>query len=620
MDNSQGLGSLVDQGVLSRDLDKNNVMIGQEQPFYQSKGMAIPAELQSLLQAYRTTQQEVKKPQGNPAPTTVKEDIMGMGQPQMPQSPMGQAPMGQPPAMPNPREQGIAGLPQKAVGTKGFAAGGIVAFAEGGDPAQAAAGAIDEAEAEAQAAARRAEQRIAAGEARATAEAAEEAALSPKAKGFWSRAKDFAKPSPGIQRGLGTVKKFAVPAATKYLGTVGPLAAISTASELGGTDTEEIKKYYQNRYGIVPSKDPSFLGDVGYRTAAAAHDVISNLALGLPESPLDREDRAAVTPPAVTAKPTAPLAPEDMAGLQALLAKMPKPNTGGGGGGATLPNFSIPRTAQADPYAGVAGKIRADADRDTKSRVAERRKWDEEAGITGNEADYLASIEAKRGKLSKEEEKAKWLDMAGRFADAGGQRNWRQAGLKILGGVAGAEAESGKRIKAANEAFDEATRKSKEATALRARGDYAEANKAQAEADKAMLEVTKAQAEYSQKDRQQEQQARIGEGQINTDRERNRIQAARDAREVNLKGTESDLAEYRALDKIIMSSTASPSVKAAAKANQTVILDRIRKFSLAGGADTLAAVEARSRVDPMGGIGGSPAISAIDAELAKRGK
>lgn len=614
MDNSRGLGSLVNQGVLSRDLDKNNVMIGQEQPFYQSKGMALPPELEALLQAYRTTQQEVKKPQGNPAPTTVKEDIMGRGQPQMPQSPMGQAPMGPPPVMPNPREQGIAGLPQKAVGTKGFAAGGIVAFAEGGDPAQAAGGAEAVVDPELAATEKRIAARIAAGEDPAAVRASEAEGARMKRNLKWSQEQRAA-----AQAARDATKAAAPAAEGLTAGQQWKGLARGTGRVLGALTASQPSIAVQ---ALLNSPNAGLEGEGEFDLAAkyaAEHGGMTPFGAPFYQNGKDPWGRTPPTKAAADAALAAEQTPDGRAELAAALAKMPKPNTGGGIG-AILPNFSIPRTAQADPYAGVAGKIKADADRDTKSRVAERRKWDEEAGITGNEADYLAGIEAKRGKLSKEEEKAKWLDMAGRFADAGGQRNSRQAGLKILSGAAGAEAESGKRIKAANEAFDEATRKSKEATALRARGDYEAANKAQAEADKAMLEVTKAQAEYSQKDRQQEQQAQIAEGQINATLQGQRLQAQQAERQLlHEKGTESDLAEYRALDKIIMSPNYSAGAKAAAKANQQVILKRVAAFSLAGGADTLAVAEARKKDEGLG-LGGSPAISAIDAELAKRGK
>lgn len=120
-------------GLLRKELDMNNVPQGQEPQYFQSKGRPLSAQLLSLIQANKMLQQQAQMAQNQPPQSTVAADLM-RGQPMPQAQPAGLAalpPISQP--APNPRQQGIANLPQEAVGTKAMASGGIVAFDEGGD-------------------------------------------------------------------------------------------------------------------------------------------------------------------------------------------------------------------------------------------------------------------------------------------------------------------------------------------------------------------------------------------------------------------------------------------------------------------------------------------------------
>ena len=117
-----------------RKLEQQGIPPGQEQQGSAAKGSPISGDLAQLIQLNRMLQQQgTMQQQANPAPSTVAQDLMQQVtqqrapqmQPQMPPQ------MQQMPPQMDPRQQGIAQLPQEAVGN-GMAAGGIVAFDDGG--------------------------------------------------------------------------------------------------------------------------------------------------------------------------------------------------------------------------------------------------------------------------------------------------------------------------------------------------------------------------------------------------------------------------------------------------------------------------------------------------------
>jgi hypothetical protein len=118
-----------------RKLEQQGIPPGQEQQGSAAKGSPISGNLAQLIQLNRMIQQQgAMQQQANSAPSTVAQDLMQQVtqqrapqmQPQMPPQMRQMAPQ------PDPRQQGIAQLPQEAVGN-GMAAGGIVVFDEGGD-------------------------------------------------------------------------------------------------------------------------------------------------------------------------------------------------------------------------------------------------------------------------------------------------------------------------------------------------------------------------------------------------------------------------------------------------------------------------------------------------------
>lgn len=113
-----------------RKLEQQGIPPGQEQPGSAAKGSPISGDLAQLIQLNRMLQQQgTMQQQANAAPSTVAQDLMQRAgqqmQPQMPPQ------MQQMPPQLDPRQQGIAQLPQEIVGN-GMAAGGIVAFDDGG--------------------------------------------------------------------------------------------------------------------------------------------------------------------------------------------------------------------------------------------------------------------------------------------------------------------------------------------------------------------------------------------------------------------------------------------------------------------------------------------------------
>lgn len=121
-----------------RKLEQAGAQPGQEQQAAAGMGSPISGDLAQLIQLNRMLQQQgAMQQQANAAPSTVAQDLMQQVtqqrapqmQPQMPPQ-MQQMRPPMPPQM-DPRQQGIAQLPQEAVGN-GMAAGGIVAFDDGG--------------------------------------------------------------------------------------------------------------------------------------------------------------------------------------------------------------------------------------------------------------------------------------------------------------------------------------------------------------------------------------------------------------------------------------------------------------------------------------------------------
>jgi hypothetical protein len=109
-----------------RKLEQQGIPPGQEQQGSAAKGAPISGDLAQLIQLNRMLQQRgTAQQQANAAPSTVAQDLMQRAGQQM------QPQMQQMPPQMDPRQQGIAQLPQEAVGN-GMAAGGIVAFNEGG--------------------------------------------------------------------------------------------------------------------------------------------------------------------------------------------------------------------------------------------------------------------------------------------------------------------------------------------------------------------------------------------------------------------------------------------------------------------------------------------------------
>lgn len=113
-----------------RKLEQAGAQPGQEQQAAAGMGSPISGDLAQLIQLNRMLQQQgTMQQQANAAPSTVAQDLMQRAgqqmQPQMPPQ------MQQMPPQLDPRQQGIAQLPQEIVGN-GMAAGGIVAFNEGG--------------------------------------------------------------------------------------------------------------------------------------------------------------------------------------------------------------------------------------------------------------------------------------------------------------------------------------------------------------------------------------------------------------------------------------------------------------------------------------------------------
>lgn len=129
-----------------RKLEQQGIPPGQEQQGSAAKGSPISGDLAQLIQLNRMIQQQgAMQQQANAAPSTVAQDLMQRAgqqmQPQMPPQ------MQQMPPQPDPRQQGIAQLPQEAVGN-GMAAGGIVAFDDGGSVRHFADGGLTAAEQE----------------------------------------------------------------------------------------------------------------------------------------------------------------------------------------------------------------------------------------------------------------------------------------------------------------------------------------------------------------------------------------------------------------------------------------------------------------------------------------
>jgi hypothetical protein len=150
-------------------LEQAGVQPGQEQQAAASMGSPINGNLAQLIQLNRMIQQQgAMQQQANAAPSTVAQDLMQLAmqqrasqmRPQMPPQMQGQPRpqmqgqprpqmQGQPrPQMPpqmDPRQQGIANLPQQVVGN-GMAAGGIVAFENGGNVRHFAGGGLTDQE------------------------------------------------------------------------------------------------------------------------------------------------------------------------------------------------------------------------------------------------------------------------------------------------------------------------------------------------------------------------------------------------------------------------------------------------------------------------------------------
>ena len=115
-----------------RKLENAGVQPGQEQQGAADIGSPISGDLAQLIQLNRMLQQQGgAQQQANAAPSTVAQDLMQLAvqqrAPQMQPQMQGQMPPQMNPQM-SPRQQGIAQLPQEAVGTKAMASGGIVAF------------------------------------------------------------------------------------------------------------------------------------------------------------------------------------------------------------------------------------------------------------------------------------------------------------------------------------------------------------------------------------------------------------------------------------------------------------------------------------------------------------
>ena len=128
-----------------KKLEQAGVPPGQEQQGAAAKGMPISGDLAQLIQLNRMLQQKgAMQQQANPAPSTVAQDLMQQVMQQ--QAPQMQRTPQMPPQM-DPRQQGIAQLPQEAVGN-GMAAGGIVAFDDGGSVRHFDAGGLTAAELE----------------------------------------------------------------------------------------------------------------------------------------------------------------------------------------------------------------------------------------------------------------------------------------------------------------------------------------------------------------------------------------------------------------------------------------------------------------------------------------
>ena len=113
-----------------RKLEQQGIPPGQEQPGSAAKGAPISGDLAQLIQLNRMIQQRgAMQQQANPAPSTVAQDLMQRAgqqmQPQMPPQMQQMRPL-MPPQM-DPRQQGVAQLPQEIVGN-GMAEGGIVAL------------------------------------------------------------------------------------------------------------------------------------------------------------------------------------------------------------------------------------------------------------------------------------------------------------------------------------------------------------------------------------------------------------------------------------------------------------------------------------------------------------
>jgi hypothetical protein len=125
-----------------RKLEQQGIPPGQEQPGSAAKGSPISGDLAQLIQLNRMLQQQgTMQQQANAAPSTVAQDLMQRAGQQM------QPQMQQMPPQMDPRQQGIAQLPQEAVGN-GMAAGGIVAFDDGGSVRHFAGGGLTAAEQE----------------------------------------------------------------------------------------------------------------------------------------------------------------------------------------------------------------------------------------------------------------------------------------------------------------------------------------------------------------------------------------------------------------------------------------------------------------------------------------
>jgi hypothetical protein len=132
-----------------RKLEQAGAQPGQEQQAAASMGSPISGDLAQLIQLNRMLQQRgTAQQQANAAPSTVAQDLMQqVTQQRAPQMQPQMPPQMQPqmPPQPDPRQQGIAQLPQEAVGN-GMAAGGIVAFENGGNVRHFAGGGLTDQE------------------------------------------------------------------------------------------------------------------------------------------------------------------------------------------------------------------------------------------------------------------------------------------------------------------------------------------------------------------------------------------------------------------------------------------------------------------------------------------